>query len=178
MSFTRNKYDKTYYDEYLRTVNSFSDEIMNVPRNVQPNGCFNNNPEVRQSKMQNIRNIDAETSLRNLDYRQDDRPANCGNDICKTQMLGGDEVKQSPCNFVTSSTRLDNPASNIRGVGINRFEYPLSIRPLCENMMGVSSRLLVKDNYKLKVDTPLDQSMFKPVGGELKCKPIMSGCYL
>ena len=178
MSFTRNIYDKTYYDDYLKTDNSFSDEIINVPRNVQSNGCFNNNPEVRQSTMQNMRNINDENSLRNLDYRQDDRPANCGNDICKTQILGGDEVKQSECNFVTNSTRLDNPASNIRGVGINRFEYPLTLRPLCEDLLGVSSRLLVKDNYKLKVDTPLDQSSFLPTGGDLTCKPIMAGCYI
>jgi len=183
MSFTRNKYDKTCYDQYLKSVHGTEQHTLQVPANCSTNGCFNNNPEVRHGSLGNstvMRDIDAETSLRNIDYKLgcDKRPANCVEGVCKTQMLGGDEKKQQACDFTTSNTRLDNPSSNIRGTGINRYEWPLSITPLYENRMGVNvnSRLLVKDNYELVNDVPIDQSTVLPTGGELPCNKTTPVC--
>ncbi len=174
MSFTRKNYDKSCYDQYLKSVQGIEQHILEVPANCQTNGCFNSNPQVIHSSLgnsTNIRNINAESSLRNLDYKLDcdKRPANCTDGICKTQILGGNEKSIQSCDFEVGNTRMDNPAMNIRGIGINRMEWPLTITPLHEHRDGynVSSRLLVKDNYKLVQDTPMDPSKLLPNGKEL-----------
>ena len=84
MSFTRKNYDKTCYDQYLKSVHGVEQHILEVPANCGTNGCFNSNPQVRHSSLgnsTNMRDIDAETSLHNIDYKLGDkRPANCDGD--------------------------------------------------------------------------------------------------
>jgi len=183
MSFTRKNYDKTCYDQYLKSVHGIEQHTLEVPAPCNSNGCFNSNPQVRHGSLGNstvMRDIDAETSLRNIDYKLgcDKRPANCVDGVCKTQMLGGDEKRAPSCDFTVNSTRLDNPASNIRGTGINRFEYPLTITPLHENRIGLNlnSRLLVKDNYRLQPEIPINISAILPEGGNLQCSKTTPVC--
>ena len=184
MSFTRKNYDKTCYDQYLKSVNGIEQHTLQVPANCGTNGCFNSNPQVRHGSFGNstaIRDIDAETSLRNIDYKTgcDMRPANCSNGVCKTQILGGgDEKEQKACDFTVTNSRLDNPASNIRGVGINRMHWPFENVVLYESRMGVNvnSRLLVKDNYRTEAEVPMNQSAVLPLGGSLPCNKTTPVC--
>lgn len=183
MSTTRKSFDKSCYDQYLKSVQGVEQHIFEVPANCSTNGCFNNNPQIIHGSLGNstiMRDTNAESSLRNLDYKLDcdKRPANCQNGICQTQILGGNEKEVQACDFQVGNTRMDNPSMNIRGIGINRFEWPLTITPLHEHRDGfnVSSRLLVKDNYKSVAENPLDQSDLLPEGGDIalcdKTKPV------
>ena len=179
MSFTRKSYDKNCYDKYLKAVSGVEEHILNVPAACENDNCFNNNPSVRHSKLNNstkIRDIEVENTLYNIDYKlgAEKRPANCTDNECKTQVFGGDSVKQTPCDFKTSDTRLDNPASNLRGVGINRFEWPLNKFPLHE-FGNVNSRL-DKDQYKLPEPLLIDQEAALPQGGELICPKTTQVC--
>jgi len=182
MSFTRTKYDKQCYDKYLQSVNDKSKYNLDVPAACSKEGCFNNNPNVRHSalnKSTNMRDINVETSLYNIDYKLgcDKRAANCDDNTCKTQIIGGqnEEKSQDSCDFNTSDTRLDNPASNLRGVGWNRFEWPLTKVPLHENR-PINSRNLIKDNYTYDDSQPLDQSNALPEGGDLICPKTNQVC--
>ena len=180
MSFTRKTYDKQCYDKYLKAVSGVEQHIFDVPAPTNTDNCFNNNPSVRHSKLNNstkIRDIEAENSLYNIDYRLgcDKRPANCKDGECKTQVFGGNSKEQKACDFQTSDTRLDNPASNLRGVGINRFEWPLNKFPLHE-YGNISSRLEVKDSYVHKDHVPIDQTPALPQGGELVCPKTTQVC--
>ena len=121
MSFTRKSYDKNCYDKYLKAVSGVEEHILNVPAACENDNCFNNNPSVRHSKLNNstkIRDIEVENTLYNIDYKlgAEKRLQKLIMNV-KPKLLH--IVKQTPCDFKTSDTRLDNPASNLRGVGIN-----------------------------------------------------------
>ena len=76
------------------------------------------------------------------------------------------------CFFHKEYTRLDNPASNIKGMGPNRFEW------LCQNPQdkvafkegdsrlpfswNQSSRIIAKDNNRVVLPTPFDQYSVYP----------------
>ena len=185
MSFTRKNYDKSCYDQYLNSVKGAEQYMLEVPANCSSNGCFNNNPQVIHGSLgnsTNIRDMNAESSLRNLDYKldSDKRPANRQNGVCQTQIIGGNEKQTPSCDFDVGNTRMDNPAMDLRSIGINRMEWPLTITPLHEHRDGfnVSSRLLVKDNYKSVPENPLDPSPILPEGGNImpcdKTTPVCS----
>ena len=66
------------------------------------------------------------------------------------------------CHFPVDDTRLNNPASNLRGTTLNRFD-PLFFNPQ-ENVffpgsMMVNTQTLVKDNHRPRVAMPKVNSM-------------------
>ena len=89
------------------------------------------------------------------------------------------EINFKDCFFVAEDTRLSNPPSNLRGTGINRFEW------LCKNPQNnievpfdynISNRIVVKDNHRPLIPTPIDQTLSLPKGGDLPCQKTMAVC--
>ena len=81
------------------------------------------------------------------------------NSMKNTWNRPGDNVLVNPktCHFPVDDTRLNNPASNLRGTGWNRFEA------LCRNPQEnvtfpgaylIPTRLVVKDNHRPVVKKP------------------------
>ena len=64
-----------------------------------------------------------------------------------------------PCrSFPTDDTRLSNPACNLRGTGMNRFE-DLCLDPQYNVIMpggktNLSARMSAKDSYRMELDVP------------------------
>lgn len=80
----------------------------------------------------------------------------------------GDFTLQSVpiCDFGVEDTRLSNPASNLRGTGVNRFN-PLCLDPQANlffpGAIEINSRLLCKDNHRPCVPNPAVNSMAPPL---------------
>ena len=83
------------------------------------------------------------------------------------------------CNIGSEYTRISNPICTSRGVGVNRFN-PLCLNPQDEcrwlqpSNVGISYRMVVKDNHKPCIPKLIDQSPALPKGGELPCPPTNS----
>lgn len=80
--------------------------------------------------------------------------------------------------LLTDSTRISNPVCTARGIGINRFQ-PLCLNPQDENRwmhpseVGISYRIVVKDNHVPCVPKMIDQTPLLPKGkGEIMCPKI------
>ena len=84
------------------------------------------------------------------------------------------------CNFLPQEeTRISNPAGNLRGTGWNRWEW------LCLNPQdrveipfdyNISNRILVKDNHRPCVPTPIDPVPSLPKGGSIPCEKTNGTC--
>jgi hypothetical protein len=83
------------------------------------------------------------------------------------------------CSIPIEDTRLSNPPCNLRGTGLNRWEW------LCLNPQdrieipfdyNISNRIVVKDNHRPCVPNPLNQVPALPKGGPLPCEKINSTC--
>lgn len=76
-------------------------------------------------------------------------------------------------------TRLSNPANNLRGTGWNRWEW-LCLNPQERVLMpfdhAISNRIVVKDNHRPCVPTPMDETPAHPKGGNLPCETINGVC--
>ena len=86
-------------------------------------------------------------------------------------MVGDNELKHFPnCFIPAEETRTTNPPCNLRGTGWNRWES-LSINPQKNIEMSfpnnISNRILVKDNHRPLIPTPIDVSASLP-SGEVK----------
>ncbi len=86
---------------------------------------------------------------------------------------------EEDCFAKTDDTRLNNPPCNLRGTGWNRWEW------LCMNPQdkvelpfaaGTCNRILVKDNHRPCIPTPIDPQPLLPRGGELPCEMITPVC--
>lgn len=84
-------------------------------------------------------------------------------------------------NFSYQSTRLVDPPSTLREIGVNRFQ------PLCMNPqdpcrwehpgeIGINYRLVAKDNHVPCLPHPIDQTPILPKGGKLPCVMITPTC--
>jgi hypothetical protein len=66
------------------------------------------------------------------------------------------------CHFPVDDTRLNNPSSNLRGTGWNRFD-PLFFNPqeniFAPEKFNVHTRMVVKDNHRSKMARPSVNSM-------------------
>lgn len=99
-------------------------------------------------------------------------------DKCPDQYSPG-PTNWKNCGMNIEDTRLSNPACNLRGTGINRWEW-LCLNPQDRIEMpfdyNVSNRIVVKDNHRPCVPTPIDQQPAQPKGGELPCETIINSC--
>src|SRR3990167_2998657 len=80
------------------------------------------------------------------------------------------------CTIGTEYSRYTNPLCTSKEIGINRF-VPLYLDPqdesrwLMPSEIGISSRMVFKDNHVPCVPKPIDQSPSLPKGGDLPCPP-------
>lgn len=85
------------------------------------------------------------------------------------------------CEPFTDYTRLSHPVCNMRGIGINRWEW-LCLDPQ-ENVLipfdhNINNRIVVKDNHRPLIPTPIDQNLGLPPAAEpLPCEPIQKTQY-
>lgn len=96
------------------------------------------------------------------------------------QRAGDQNLKHwKDCYIPAEDTRLSNPSCNLRGTGWNRFEW------LCQNPQArveipfdynISNRIVVKDNHRPCIPTPVDPTQALPKGGELPCEPTQLTC--
>lgn len=93
--------------------------------------------------------------------------------------FGSNLTHWKDCGMSVDDTRLSNPPCNLRGTGINRWEW------LCLNPQdrvevpfdtNISNRIVVKDNHRPCVPTPLDQQGVLPRGGDLPCEAVVNAC--
>ena len=173
-NFNRLMYDIDEINKNAAQVRNFENYQFEVPA-VSCNECYQANPGVKMGHSKNhggIRNVSIETDLRN-----NINNATCDENGCLAQRLDNTEYVNNvnDCNIVTEDTRLSNPASNLRGTGWNRSEWP--IRPIkLDNRNMISSRNLLKDNLIIPDAVPLDQSAALPKGGDLKCPKTTNVC--
>lgn len=83
------------------------------------------------------------------------------------------------CFFPKEYTRISNPPCNLRSTGWNRFEW------LCRNPQerveipfdyNISNRIIVKDNHRPCIPSPIDPTLALPKGGALPCEQTEPSC--
>ena len=188
MSFNRLKYDigiKKLDNDCSTKAGNYG---VNTP--VLRDGCFQTNPRINLQKVGVSMNsnvpwrfysgpVDIESQLLNLTRKASRDPKKQYNPL-KDSCRNSDRClsKLPECHLRTDDTRLSNPASNLRGIQIERFN------PLCKNpqenvffpgAQQVPTRLVVKDNFKRATPRPAVNSM-KPRPINVACQKTNSVC--
>jgi len=172
MSFTRNMYDKTNTRHSIAESMKSGHYQIGGPKDCT--SCFQSNPEVRmqtggverfsgktvdiESKLHGIIPSSGNYNLQNQCDNSDDQYScvyGVGNNFPKINQM-------QTCFLPTEDTRLSNPASNLRGSGVNRFN-PLCLDPQKGVIFGaqydVPTRMIAKDTFKPCVPTPAVNNM-------------------
>ena len=123
--------------------------------------------------------VDVESELMNITRSASNNPDkkyNPLNDKCRKD--NSCLVNFPDCHILTDDTRLSNPASNLRGTGINRFN-PLCLDPQKQvffpGTQHIPTRIVVKDNFKRAVPRPAVNSM-DPVPVNVTCEKTNQVC--
>ncbi len=173
MSFNRLNYDTCSYKQEISESVAPGEYQLDTPP-ISCNDCFAVDPQLimqraGNSVAKNISMIDVDSELLNLNRKLSscsqkeflpkfDNNGNINNDI--------EHVHFENCNIPTrENTRLSNPACNLRGTGINRFEWLCNDpqeRVLIPFEVNVSERLVNKDNHRPLIPKLIDQSIFLP----------------
>jgi len=100
----------------------------------------------------------------------------CKDKLKRGQRCGdGNLHNWKDCNLPAEETRTSNPPCNLRGTGINRWEW------LCLNPQDrvetpfdaqVQTRIVVKDNHRPCIPTPIDPVHTLPKGGSIPCETV------
>jgi hypothetical protein len=160
MSFSRKKYDEQCYMNQNKNDDSINNYLLNAPENDCDN-CYQSNPEIRFQKKSLREDISVENDLFGIDRKDtcNNEYKGCANGVCNTQTF--DSVKedktQKDCNFNTVNSRF-NSVKNLKELSANRWEW-LPIDPqkhAISEMIPLSSRNHIKDNYQSEYDTPED----------------------
>ena len=177
MSFNRLKYDDEQAEYQMDTSLKPGMYVSNPPKIC--GSCFETNPYIRLQRggvsvfnKTNNYQIDTDTELKNIN-----RHHGYDNEYQKGEFK--ESLKHMPdCYFPTDETRLSNPSSNLRGIGINRFDYPL-FNPQNNiefpSRSNLSSRLLAKDNFKPCLPNPAINDM-TPTPKPFPCQKINGTC--
>tara|TARA_B100000780_G_C21123705_1_gene455493 strand:+ start:1533 stop:2102 length:570 start_codon:yes stop_codon:yes gene_type:complete len=144
------------------------------------NPCFQPNPSIRIQKSGverfNGATADIESKLHGTTSSPDnytlqnqcdgiDSQYSCVHGVHGVHGVGNDfsQINQmQTCFLPTENTRLSNPASNLRGSGINRFN-PLCLDPQKGVIFGaqydIPTRMIAKDTFRPCVPTPSINNM-------------------
>lgn len=99
--------------------------------------------------------IDVESDLMLLNYRNSRDPAKKFIPTCNQDKM----FHFKECGIRTDYSRITNPACNLRGTGVNRFQ-PLCLNPQDEDrwlnpsQVGINYRMVVKDNHVPCIPVP------------------------
>jgi hypothetical protein len=147
--------------------------------------------------------IDVDSELMGINRKLSQDPSTkyqpkCNGSVCSSgqpcgQGVSGNCSKRKPgeragdqnlkhwrdCFLPAEDTRLSNPSCNLRGTGWNRWEW-LCINPQERVEIpfdyNIQNRIIVKDNHRACIPTPIDPSVALPKGGALPCEPTKLTC--
>jgi len=171
MNFNRLNYDTCTYQHNLKQSVGVADYILGMPR-VNCNACFNANPSAG--------NIDTQATVKSKDALVDidselmglnRKASNCPTsayipDLSRPEELRYPTTPIADCRAISvEETRLSNPPSTLREQGWNRWEVLLEnpqARAEVPFRFNVNNRLIVKDNHRPYVPTPVNQAHVLP----------------
>jgi hypothetical protein len=160
MSFSRTKYDtcnQKTHDTRSKRVGMYN---LNTP--VISNNCYQDNPEIRlqhsgvsmngNTPMRfNAGPIDIDSDLKNLNNNL----SRCGSEKVNYNKHKLTHFKD--CTLLTDQSRLTNPACNLRGTGIDRFD-PICFDPQADlffpGEISTPTRTVFKDNHRAMMPNP------------------------
>ena len=165
MSFNRLMFDNGAYSHRLTETIGPGEYVLD--RNAPCDPCFNAAPSVNIQRhgatLCDTHLIDVDSELIGITRKASKCPSKkylpSNKPFCST-------VPLRECNQLTHEpTRMSNPSCTLRCTGINRWV------PLCHNPQeqveipfswNVNNRIVVKDNHRSCVTTPMDQSELLP----------------
>ena len=174
MSFSRNAYDECAILESTQEAMGPGLYKVNEPKIFCPgDGCYPYAPSVRLQKIggsicADKPLVDVDSELKRLNYILSDDD-NKGYQPCSKYC---DLYNFKDCYQPQENTRMDNPPSNMRGTGINRWEW------LCQNPQDkvsfdvgngrlpfqshVDTNILFRDNHRPCLPHPIDPELSLP----------------
>lgn len=193
MSFNRLSYDNGLYTKELKQSMGPGIYRLQEPE-ISCKQCYPYPPSVRLQhqgvsidRSQSLIDIDSE--LLGLPRKFSKDPVKkyvplCPSNMCKSGEVCGQDIAGvcdkskkgqrhndntlhhlKDCFIPEESTRISNPSCNLRGTGINRWEW------LCQNPQdrveipfdyNISNRMVVKDNHRPCLPTPIDNTLSLP----------------
>lgn len=182
MSFNRLNSDTCQYKQTLaESVGPGEYQINTPPIACEP--CYPYPPSVRlqtsgDSVDTNSYMIDIDSELLNITRKASKCPS-------KKYLPGCSDKNPAPltnwkdCFSPADETRTSNPPCNLRGTGWNRWEW-LCLNPQDKVEMpfdfNINNRIVVKDNHRPCVPTPISPADCLPKGGKLPCAPTGQVC--
>jgi len=200
MSFTKLSYDKGAYTSNLNQSVGPGVYRLGEPSISCDKQCYPYPPTVRlQRQGVSISNkdllIDVDSELMGITRKLSQDPSTRYQPegkglLCSSGQPGGQGVSGNckrdnnlthwrDCFLPAEDTRLSNPSCNLRGTGWNRWEW-LCINPQERVEIpfdwNIQNRIIVKDNHRPCIPTPIDSIPALPKGGELPCEPTSLTC--
>jgi len=194
MSYSKHIYDKASYQQSINQ--SIGPGVYNLARpKVSCTNCYPWSPTARLqtqgvSHVSDTFLIDIDSDLSGITRKlskniMDQYAPTCPDTVCSSGESCGQGVTgtcptvvntldhMSDCFFAAEDTRLTNPSCNLRGTGWNRWEW-LHNNPQ-EGFIGldmpfdnnINNRIIVKDNHRPVIPTPIDPVPALPKGGKL-----------
>lgn len=199
MSFTKLSYDKGAYTSNLNQSVGPGVYRLGEPT-ISCEQCYPYPPSIRlQHQGDSISNknllVDVDSELLGITRKLSQDPSTryqpeCNGNLCSSGEPCGQGVSGNckrdnnlkhwkDCFLPAEDTRLSNPSCNLRGTGWNRWEW-LCINPQERVEMpfdhNIQNRIVVKDNHRPCIPTPVDPTPLLPKGGELPCEPTNLTC--
>ena len=163
MSFNRLNYDQCTYKHNMRQSMGPGEYHLGAPR-PECNSCFSADPSMNSRGYKSVGNcsdvplVDVDSELIGIKRKASNCPADhyipTNKEFCqKTPLV---DCRSLP----NEDTRISNPPCTLRGTGWNRWEW------LCQNPQDkalvsfdymINNRLVVKDNHRPCVPSPINQ---------------------
>lgn len=168
MSFqSRLHFDACTYKHNLKQSVGTADYMLGTPQ-MDCRICFSTDPAIRMktgiSTCDSVPIVDIDSELKNLTRKASDCPSEkyipTGKSFCKVKNM------KDCTTLPTEDTRISNPTCTMRCTGFNRWEW------LCQNPQekalipfdfNINNRLVVKDNHRPCVPSPINQVIALPV---------------
>jgi len=153
--YNSKKFDKEIYKKEQIQNENISNYLLTKNHNVK-NNCYQDNPEIRNQLLSELKKVDVETKLFGIDRKEIcDNFHTCNEKLCNTQKFDKLTTPIDECNLDTIHSRYFT--NNIKEMGINRWEnlkYNPQNYAIGDVTNQISSRTLIKDNYKMLNITP------------------------
>ena len=177
MSLTSNMYDVNNYSRDLQATIGQGNYILNNS-NQHCNKCLAADiPNSSNGNSTCASCVDVDSELMGLNVKNSKCPSRLylpsNDEYCNFKDEAGCPV------FTGESTRLSNPPCTLRGTGWNRWEW-LCLNPQDKVEMpfdtNISNRIVVKDNHRPCVPTPISAKPCLPKGGNIPCDKTTNVC--
>lgn len=170
-NFTRARYDSCEMKDAVARSTGPGRYAM-ATTDLHCHGCYVPTPKIRlqkkgDSEMAHYGRTDVESELLNLSRSASNCPSREYNPA-KNPVNSDSKLHMPDCRDMhfQQDTRIDNPACNLRGTGVNRFEWPCTDPQKSFEIpfdWGVQARILAKDTHRPCVPRPIDVSPSLPM---------------